>query len=91
MKSLYWAACAFMIAVGVTGLTWVLVFPPEHLDDAGHVIGEMPIEFGIGLLITALGLIGVLAGAVVSGIIWCWRRRACIKLIAQKGEPADHR
>ena len=77
MKRAYWTLSAILIGTGLLGLVLVFIFPPEHFDQEGRLIGEMPPEFGIALALAVLGLHAALAGAVVLGALrlWRWLRR----------------
>ena len=70
---LYWAGCCLLIGTGLLGLAAVLVFPPEYFDENGHLLGEMPPEFGIALAVLVLGLAGASVGAGM--YYYRWRRR----------------
>lgn len=65
---LYWGACGLLLVLGIAGVVGVVAFPPEHFDDEGHLIGEMPPEFGAALAGAALGALGMVAGLAAIGL-----------------------
>ncbi|MEI6557805.1 MAG: hypothetical protein WCO00_05305 [Rhodospirillaceae bacterium] len=73
MSRRYWIACGLLIGTGLLGVVLVCLFPPEHFDQDGQLIGEMPPEFGFALALVWLGLLGALAGAAALGTIRLWR------------------
>ncbi|HEY0834156.1 MAG TPA: hypothetical protein VGE72_09640 [Azospirillum sp.] len=74
MTRLYWTACAVLLCAGLAGAVLVVLFPTEHYDEFGRLIGEMPPEFGAALGLAALGAAGLLAGGLVLGAMRLWRR-----------------
>ena len=73
MKRVYWAVCVGLTGIGVVGMMLTVLFPPEHFDQEGRLIGEMPPEFGIAFVLAEFGLMGVLAGGVLRGALRLWR------------------
>ncbi len=71
---LYWLACSVPALLGIAGLVLVMVFPPEHFDEAGRLIGEMPPEFALAFTLASWGLAGALAGFAGSGLARLYRR-----------------
>lgn len=71
MQRLYWGACSLALWLGIAGAFHVLLYPPERFDQDGHLLGEMPPEFGLALLVATLGLCGTLIGLAIQ---WCLRR-----------------
>jgi hypothetical protein len=67
---LYWIGCSLLLALGGLGLGLTLLVPPEHFDEDGQLIGEMPAEFALAAGLLALGLLGALAGWAVRGLRW---------------------
>ena len=76
---LYWLGCSLLASLGVAGVGLVLIFPPEHFDAEGRLIGEMPPEFAVAWTLIELaawaalaGLVGIAVGRLLS---WLFRRR----------------
>ncbi|WP_157655062.1 hypothetical protein [Burkholderia ubonensis] len=71
---LYLIISCGMILVGIGGVTWVSVFPPEHFDQQGRLIGEMPIEFGVYVMVVFIGMLLSFIGLIV---VACqhWRKK----------------
>ena len=72
MARLYWSVCGLLLAAGVGGMALIVLVPPEQLDAAGNVIGEMPPAFGAALGLAGLGLMGLLAGLALLGVMRLW-------------------
>lgn len=76
IRRLYWAACSFLTGAGIAGLVYTAAFPAWHVHEAGYVVGEMPPEFGLAVVIVEAGLLGALAGFVAMGLTRLYRRIA---------------
>ena len=72
MARLYWTGCGLLLAAGVGGMTLIVLFPPEQLDEAGQIIGEMPLAFGAAMGLAGLGLSGLLAGLALLAAMRLW-------------------
>lgn len=75
LQRLYWGACALLLVLGVAGAVGSGLLPHERFDDAGHLIGEMPPQFGAAVALAALGVMGVLAGLAAKGLAGLRRSR----------------
>lgn len=65
---LYWATSGLLMWVGGVGSAFFLMFPPDHFDKDGHLIGEMPPEVGFTAAIAQLGFYLALLGLVSIGL-----------------------
>jgi hypothetical protein len=63
----YWTACGILIGGGMIGLVAVLVAPPQHFDEAGRLIGEMPPEFGLFFKLLQAGTAAAVLGFLALG------------------------
>ncbi len=71
---MYWVACSVLMWTGVAGLIYFAVFPPEHFDEAGRVVGEIPPEFGFAGAIVTFAFCAALAGFVMKALMRVYRR-----------------
>jgi hypothetical protein len=77
-KRIYWAGCAFLLWTGTIGFVYFAAFPLEHRDETGHLIGEMPPEFGLASGLVELGLCATVVGLVfkvVTRALQRWRSK----------------
>ncbi len=74
---LYWLLCSFLLWGGLISFIGLMIWPPEHYDEAGQLIGEMPPELGAAGLMIQLGLLGTVMGFVLSATVRLgrWVRR----------------
>lgn len=49
---------------GTVGLVCFAAFPPERFDKAGHLIGEMPLEFDLAGTLVELSVCAAIVGFV---------------------------
>lgn len=71
----YWVCVACLMWAGLIGAGYVLAFPPERLDKAGYVIGEMPDEFGFACIVVMASMCGAIAGFALSALSRIQRTR----------------
>jgi hypothetical protein len=74
LEQWYWASCALLMLIGVACAVYVVAHPPEHFDEAGRLIGEMPPEFALACKVVVLGLAGAIAG-ISARVFLLLRRR----------------
>ena len=77
LARLYWLGCSLLASLGVAGVVLVLIFPPEHFDEEGRLIGEMPPEFAVAWTLIEVAAWAALVGlvAIVLGRALGWLRR----------------
>lgn len=77
LSRLYWLLCSLLLWGGLISVIGLMIWPPEHYDEVGRLIGEMPPEFGIAVFMIQLGLFGAVTGFVLNAAVrlgrWAWR------------------
>ncbi|PWC41355.1 hypothetical protein [Azospirillum sp. TSO22-1] len=69
-RRVWWWGCGLLLAAGLAGMVGIVIAPPEHFDEDGNLIGEMPPEFALAFCMAVLGLAGLVAGGVVRLLLW---------------------
>ncbi|MFD1627865.1 hypothetical protein [Azospirillum griseum] len=86
----YWALSGSFMGIGLMGALGILFLTPiVERDTPGPISGEMPPAFGLGLGLIALGLSGVVLGAVLMLLTRLWRKRKAAQAANATGNGVD--